>query len=98
MLTSYKIRQSINRKGNCCDNAIEDSSFKTLKIKMSYGSTLISKQQMKTKLFEFIEIWYNRKILPPTPQSRKPIMLGLRHRSQVKNWDQTYLLKKNLLI
>jgi transposase InsO family protein len=61
VLTSYKIRQSMSRKGNCWDNAVAESFFKTLKVEMIYGNTLISKQQMRTELFEFIEIWYNRK-------------------------------------
>lgn len=61
VLASYKIRQSMSRKGNCWDNAVVESFFKTLKIEMIYGNKLISKQQMRTELFEFIEIWYNRK-------------------------------------
>lgn len=61
VLASYKIRQSMSRKGNCWDNAIAGSFFKTLKVEMIYGNKLISKQQMRTELFEFIEIWYNRK-------------------------------------
>jgi hypothetical protein len=36
-------------------------SFKTLKAELIYGNKLLSKGKMKTQLFEFIEIWYNRK-------------------------------------
>lgn len=61
VLGAYKIRQSMSRKGNCWDNAVAESFFKTVKAEMIYGNKLISRQQMKTELFEFIEIWYNRK-------------------------------------
>jgi len=61
MLKSYGICQSMSRKGNCWDNAVAESFFKTLKAELIYGSKLLSKGKMKTQLFEFIEIWYNRK-------------------------------------
>lgn len=62
MLGSYKtIKRSMSRKGNCWDNAVAESFFKTLKTEQVYGNKLISKQQMKLELFEYIEIWYNRK-------------------------------------
>ena len=35
--------------------------FKTLKTEQVYGNKLISKEQMKLDLFEYIELWYNRK-------------------------------------
>ena len=61
VLASYKIRQSMSRKGNCWNNAVVVSVFKTLKVEMIYGNKLILKQQMRTGLFEFIEIWYNQR-------------------------------------
>ena len=60
-LDSYKIAtRSMSRKGNCWDNAVAESFFKTLKSEQIYGNKLISKKQMKTELFEYIEIWYNK--------------------------------------
>jgi transposase InsO family protein len=32
-----------------------------LKTEQIYGNKLISKEQMELDIFEFIEIWYNRK-------------------------------------
>lgn len=61
LVTSYKIKQSMSRKGNCWDNAVAESFFKTLKTEMIYGFKQISKEKMRTELFEYIEIWYNRK-------------------------------------
>ena len=38
-----------------------ESFFKSLKTELIYGNKLISKQQMKLEIFEYIEIRYNRK-------------------------------------
>lgn len=60
-LDSYKIiTRSMSRKGDCWDNAVAESFFKTLKTEQIYGNKLVSKAQMKMDLFEYIEIWYNR--------------------------------------
>ena len=62
VVESYKmITRSMSRKGNCWDNAVAESFFKTLKTEQVYGNKLISKKQMKLDLFEYIELWYNRK-------------------------------------
>jgi putative transposase len=62
VIDSYKmITRSMSRKGNCWDNAVAESFFKTLKMEQIYGNKLISKEQMELDIFEFIEIWYNRK-------------------------------------
>ena len=59
-LNSYSITQSMSRKGNCWDNAVAESFFKSLKTELIYGKKLMSKQQMKTAIFEYIEIWYRK--------------------------------------
>lgn len=62
VLDSYKkITRSMSRKGNCWDNAVAESFFKSLKTELIYGNKLISKEQMKLEIFEYIEVWYNRK-------------------------------------
>ena len=48
-------------KGNCWDNAVAESFFKSLKTELIYGNKLITKQQMELEIFEYIEIWYNKK-------------------------------------
>lgn len=60
-LDSHKIiTRSMSRKGNCWDNAVAESFFKSLKSEQIYGNKLVPKDQMKMDLFEYIEIWYNR--------------------------------------
>ena len=61
VLQSYKITRSMSRKGNCWDNAVAESFFKSLKTELIYGNKLITKEQMKLQIFEYIEILYNKK-------------------------------------
>ena len=51
----------MSRKGNCWDNAVAESFFKTLKTELIYGNKLINKQQMELEIFQYIEIFYNKK-------------------------------------
>lgn len=55
------IIRSMSRKGNCWDNAVAESFFKSLKTELIYGNKLITKKQMELEIFEYIEIWYNKK-------------------------------------
>ena len=60
-LKQDNVIQSMSRKGNCWDNAVAESFFKILKSEMVNHVRFESLLQAKTALFEFIEIWYNRK-------------------------------------
>ena len=57
------ITRSMSRKGNCWDNAVAESFFKTLKAECVYQNKFETKQQAALIIFEYIEIWYNRKRL-----------------------------------
>jgi transposase InsO family protein len=56
-----KIVQSMSRKGNCWDNAVAESFFRNLKCEMIYGNKTLTAKEMEIKIFEYIEIWYNKK-------------------------------------
>jgi len=60
-IQQYETKQSMSRKGNCWDNAVAENFFKILKSEMVYQTKYQSILQAKTDVFEFIEIWYNRK-------------------------------------
>ena len=60
-IESYGIIRSMSRKGNCWDNAVAESFFKSLKTELIYSNKLITKKQMELEIFEYIEIWYNKK-------------------------------------
>gem|GEM_PF-6961102 len=42
--------------GNCCDNAVAESFFKTFKIELIYGSKRLNKEQTRIAIFEYITI------------------------------------------
>jgi transposase InsO family protein len=56
-----KIVQSMSRKGNCWDNAVAESFFRSLKCEMIYGNKILTAKEMEMKIFEYIEMWYNKK-------------------------------------
>ena len=60
-IESYGVIRSMSRKGNCWDNAVAESFFKSLKTELIYGNKLITKEKMELEVFEYIEIWYNKK-------------------------------------
>jgi len=63
LLAGHKITQSMSRKGNCWDNAPAESFFKTLKYELDMPDRYCSYAQLRSAIFEYIEIWYNRKRL-----------------------------------
>lgn len=59
-LMSNKIQCSMSRKGNCHDNAVVESFFKTLKIEWTSERRFTTRDEARSSLFEFIEVFYNR--------------------------------------
>jgi len=53
-----KITQSMSRKGNCWDNAVAESFFKTIKHEWLYRFKFISYQQLYSSIEDYIN-WYN---------------------------------------
>ena len=60
LLSEMKIVQSMSRKGNCWDNAVAESFFKSLKCELVYGCKLLTAAEMELEIFEYIECWYNK--------------------------------------
>ncbi|MDD2715827.1 MAG: IS3 family transposase [Candidatus Wallbacteria bacterium] len=61
VLKGYGFKQSMSRKGNCWDNAPAESFFHTLKTEEVRGQSYRSKAECRLKIFEYIEIFYNRR-------------------------------------
>jgi transposase InsO family protein len=59
-IKSYGMIQSMSRKGNCWDNAPSESFFHTLKVEVVYGKIYETREEAKSCLFEYIEVFYNR--------------------------------------
>ena len=52
---------SMSRKGNCWDNAPTESFFATLKRELVHRTYFATRQEARSTLFRWIEVWYNRK-------------------------------------
>jgi putative transposase len=61
VLNCLNVEQSMSRKGDCWDNAVAESFFKTLKAELIYGTKLKTREQMRLYVFDYIESWYNHK-------------------------------------
>jgi transposase InsO family protein len=53
--------QSMSRKGNCWDNAVAESFFKSLKYEWINDYRFTTIAQASLTVFEYIEAWYNSK-------------------------------------
>ena len=51
----------MSRTGNCYDNAVMESFFGTLKTELVHHETYHSRAAARQALFEYIEVFYNRK-------------------------------------
>lgn len=58
--------QSMSRKGNCWDNAVAESFFGSLKSELIYQYRFESRIKATMAVFDYIEIFYNKKRLHST--------------------------------
>lgn len=56
----HGVQPSMSRKGNCWDNAPMESFFSRLKVELIYAEQFDSTQAVKSAVFEYIEVFYNR--------------------------------------
>lgn len=55
------VSQSMSRTGNCYDNAVAESFFKSLKVEWIYPYYFNTFKEAELAVFEYIEAWYNRR-------------------------------------
>lgn len=61
LLESYpNVDRSMSRKGNCWDNAVAESFFKTLKTELVYRNKYLNREIAALSIFEWMETWYNK--------------------------------------
>jgi putative transposase len=60
-LSAWGCSQSMSRKANCWDNAVTESFFGILKNECVHHERFGSRQEAKDKLFDYIEVFYNRR-------------------------------------
>ena len=77
VLNSHGFIQSMSRKGNCYDNAVAESFFHTLKTEHVYDYRYETRAEAIQSIFEYIEIFYNRKRRHSAIGYRSPVSYEL---------------------
>ncbi len=65
--------QSMNRKGNCWDNAVAESFFHTLKNQYLHHTVFRNSTETGYGLFKYIEVYYNRRRRHSTNGWKSPV-------------------------
>lgn len=73
VLDSHGIKASMSHRGSCYDNAVAESFFKTLKNELIKLVRFNSREEARSKLFEYIEVFYNRARLHSTLGYKSPV-------------------------
>ena len=61
LLKKNEIIQSMSRKGNCWDNAVAESLFKTLKAEFVHHRKFENREGAKLEIFRYMEGFYHAK-------------------------------------
>jgi len=61
LLADQKCVQSMSRKGNCWDNAVAESFFKTIKSESLNRYKFENQAEVFSAIFDYIDGWYNTK-------------------------------------
>lgn len=79
LLDDYGITCSMSRKGNCWDNAVSESFFGTLKTELD--EPFPTRAIAHAKLFDYIEVFYNRQRLHSTLNYTTPAAYEAMHQA-----------------
>ena len=60
-LAKHGLRGSMSRRGDCWDNAVAESFFASLKLELVYQVQWRTRAEVRTAIFEYIELFYNRR-------------------------------------
>lgn len=83
IIDSHFFIQSMSRKGNCWDNAVAESFFHTVKAELIHHKTFRDKNDALTALFEYIEVYYNKKRKHSTLNYRTPAQVEYSTKTEV---------------
>ena len=61
MLQDNQLVCSMSGKGCCYDNAVSETFFHTLKVECLFDYSFANREDAKQIIFEYIEIYYNKK-------------------------------------
>lgn len=61
LLTRHGLRCSMSHKGTFADNAVAESFFSSLKRERTHGTPYVTRDEARRDLFNYIEVFYNRR-------------------------------------
>ncbi len=64
---------SMSRKGDCWDNAVAESFFKTIKSELIYWYNFRTRAEAELRIFEYIEMFYNTNRLHSSNDYMSPV-------------------------
>jgi putative transposase len=86
------IAQSMGTKGDCFDNAVAESFFATLKKELIHQRSWPSKAELRTEVFEYIEVFFNRRRRHSTLGMLSPERFENHHHQQIERITTTAAL------
>jgi transposase InsO family protein len=82
LLSAHGMACSMSRVGDCWDNAVAESFFATLKRELADDADWATRDDARTAVFEYIEVWYNRQRRHSSLDYLSPVAYELRHASR----------------
>lgn len=73
LLKANAIECSMSRKGNCYDNAVQESFYHSLKTELVYHEHYRTRDEARASIFDYIEVFYNRERLHSTLGYMSPL-------------------------
>lgn len=82
-LKHHNLESSMSRRGNCHDNAVAESFFQLLKRERIKKKIYLSRDEAKSDIFEYIEMFYNSKRRHGSIGQRSPLEYEKNHQQMV---------------
>lgn len=77
LLKRFGMLRSMSAKGNCYDNAVTESFFSSLKDEIIHRHDYHTRDQARADIFEYIELFYNRRRLHQSLAYQTPMQYEL---------------------
>jgi putative transposase len=73
LLKAHGMVQSMSRKGDCYDNAVVESFFSNLKNELTWHRSFTTRDEARSAIFDYVELFYNRERLHQTLDYVSPV-------------------------
>lgn len=96
LLKKHQLICSMSKKGDCYDNPVMESWNHSLKVEAVHGERCMIRAEAKQQVFDYIEVYYNRKGFIPNwaiyPLKLLNLNISLSNVSVKNGHDQTSLI------